>query len=104
MWTARRPQRAASMSQIGCPPSISALVLVSLWFAGNATRHITDAELVYDASQNAKIAYYLVHTGTYTSSKREPRNLSKAMKREPVPVLAISAFLLLHPSFDARYK
>ena len=78
-------------------------VLVSLCFVGNATRHITDAELVYDASQNAKIAYYLVHTGTYTSSKREPHNPSKAMKREPVPVLAISAFLLLHPSFD-RYK
>ena len=78
-------------------------MLVSLCFVGNATRHITDAELVYDASQNAKIAYYLVHTGTYTSSKREPHNPSKAMKREPVPVLAISAFLLLHPSFD-RYK
>jgi hypothetical protein len=78
-------------------------VLVSLCFAGNATRHITDAELVYDASQNAKIAYYLVHMGAYTSSKREPNKPSKAMKREPVPVLAISAFLLLHPSFD-RYK
>ena len=79
-------------------------VLVSLWFAGNAPSHITDAALMYDSSQNAKIAYYLVHTGTYTSSKKEPHNPSKAMKREPVPVLAISAFLLLHPSFDARYK
>jgi hypothetical protein len=44
-------------------------VLVLLWFAGNAPSHITDAELRYDASQNAKIAYYLVHMGTYTSSK-----------------------------------
>lgn len=79
-------------------------VLVSLWFASNARTHITDAELVYDASQNAKIAYYLVHNGTYTSSKKEPSNPSKAMKREPVPILAISAFLLLHPSFDHRYK
>ena len=59
---------------------------------------------MYNSSQNAKIAYYLVHRGTYTSSKQEPNNPSKAMKREPVPVLAISAFLLLHPSFDHRYK
>ena len=79
-------------------------VLVSLWFAGNAPSRITDAALMYDFSQNAKIAYYLVNTGTYTSSKKEPHNPSKAMKREPIPVLAISAFLLLHPNFDARYK
>jgi hypothetical protein len=79
-------------------------VLVALWFASTALQHITDAALMYDSSQNAKIAYYLVHNGTYTSSKKEPYNPSKAMKREPVPVLAISAFLLLHPSFDHRYK
>ena len=78
-------------------------VLVSSWFAASAPSHITNAELAYDFSQNAKIAYYLVHMGTYTSSQREPQKPSKAMKREPVPVLAISAWLLLHPSFD-RYK
>ena len=79
-------------------------VLVSLWFASTTPQHIPDAALMYDASQNAKIAYYLVHNGAYTSSKKEPDSPSKAMKREPVPVLAISAFLLLHPSFDTRYK
>lgn len=80
---------------------IALAVLLSLWFASNALKHITNAPLKYDASQNVKIAYRLVHTGSYTLSKSGEAR--KDMRREPVPVLVISAFLLLHPSFE-HYK
>ena len=45
-----------------------------------------------------------MHTGVYTTSKKRTDDPTKTMKREPVPVLAISSFLLLHPAFDDPYK
>lgn len=76
-------------------------VLISLWFANDVRNQLTDAPLRWDAYQNVKIAYKFVHTGAFTFSKSGEAR--KAMRREPVPILAISALLVLHPSFT-QYK
>jgi Dolichyl-phosphate-mannose-protein mannosyltransferase len=77
--------------------------LVSLWFAYNATKLITNDAIIYDALTNVRIANHLVQTGVYSNTKTETSDPGPTMKREPVPVLVISAWLLLHPSFAAPY-
>jgi hypothetical protein len=79
-------------------------VLVSLWFADNAQKHITSAAILYDAHQNANIAFNLVHTGAYSYAKKPTSPPHPTMKREPVPILAIAAFLAAHPSFKHPYN
>ena len=82
---------------------VGVAALVSLWFAYNAANRITNDAIIYDALTNVRIAYHLVQTGVFSNAKTETSDPGPTMKREPVPVVAISAWLLLHPSFAAPY-
>ena len=83
---------------------ICVAALVSLWVAANTTEYLTGDPLVGDAKQNTLIAYHFVHTGVYSRDKVEAPGPNPTMRREPVPILALSALLLLHPSFAEPYK
>ena len=76
----------------------------SLWFGFATTKLLTGSAVEKDAQQNLRIAYHLVHTGTWGYDEQETSNPRPTMRREPLPILAISALLLLHPSFAEPYK
>ena len=76
----------------------------SLWLAFATTKLLTDSAIGKDAQQNLRIAYHLVHTGTWGYDQTETQSPRPTMRREPVPILAISAVLLLHPRFAEPYK
>jgi hypothetical protein len=78
--------------------------LVSLWFAYKTIDHLTDAAIGGDGAQNVVISYHLIHTGVWGYAAVETPNPKPWMRREPVPILAISALLLLHPGFLEPYK
>ena len=79
-------------------------VLCSIWFGYGTIVLLSDSPIETDAAQNARIAYHLVHSGTWGYDQVETPNPRPTMRREPVPILAVAALLLLHPSFSEPYK
>jgi hypothetical protein len=83
---------------------ICVAVLLSLWFAYNTTAHLTANPLTADAKQNAITAYHLVHHGVWGYGEVDSVPPRPTMQREPLPILAISVLLLLHPNFAEPYS
>lgn len=67
---------------------------VAICFAGLTSSYTTDRPIIKDAAQNVRSAYHLVHDGMISSNGSEPQ-----MRREPLPIVAIAALLLVHPDF-----
>lgn len=65
--------------------------------------HTTETPITKDARQNTSAAYHLVHAGVISTAKKETERPSPQMRREPLPIVVTSAFLLLHPAFDKPY-
>ena len=65
--------------------------------------HTTDTSLIKDARQNTSAAYHLVHAGVISSDKKESQSPAPQMRREPLPIVVTSAFLILHPAFKEPY-
>lgn len=77
--------------------------LFSLWFGYTTTNYLTSNALTADAKQNAVTALHLVNHGVWGYSDEDTPFPRPTMQREPVPILAISTLLLLHPSFTEPY-
>ena len=77
--------------------------LFSLWFGYRTINYLSDDALTADAKQNAVTAHHLVAHGVWGYSDVDTTDPSPTMQREPVPILAISTVLLLHPSFAPPY-
>ena len=77
---------------------VAALILGLMTFS-----HTTGAPITKDARQNTSAAYHLVHTGVMSSDKKEAKRPHPQMRREPLPIVVASAFLLLHPAFNQPY-
>lgn len=65
--------------------------------------YTTPNALLKDAAQNTRGAYHLVHAGVISTDKTETENPRPQMRREPLPIVVTSAFLLLHPAFNQTY-
>ncbi len=78
--------------------AIVASALALLTFA-----HTTSMPIIKDAAQNTRAAYYLVHAGVISTDNSESKDPKPQMRREPLPIVVMAAFLLLHPAFDEPY-
>jgi hypothetical protein len=79
------------------------ILLVACLFAYRTFGYATASPIESDAHQNLRAAYHLVHTGVMGADHLETDKPRPQMRREPVPILAITAFLALHPAFDKPY-
>ncbi len=79
------------------------ILIVAVIFGGLTFRYTTGSEIIKDAAQNLRGAYHLVHTGTMGADHEETPNPKPQMRREPLPIVVIAAFLSLHPAFDKSY-
>src|SRR5215467_11421028 len=79
------------------------ILLVACLFAYRTFGYATASPIESDARQNLRAAYHLVHTGVMGADHVETDKPRPQMRREPVPILAITAFLALHPAFDRPY-
>lgn len=80
------------------------VLAVALGLALLTFSYTTDKEIIKDARQSTAAAYYLVHTGTIGAGDTEDPDPPPQMRREPLPIVALAAFLLLHPAFSEPYK
>ena len=76
---------------------------VACYFAYVTFGYTTEDPITKDALENARAAYHLVHTGVIGADAVETANPKPQIRREPVPILVIAAFLLVHPEFDRPY-
>ena len=65
--------------------------------------YTTHNSIQKDAVQNTRAAYYLMHAGVMAGDKAETGAPRPQMRREPLPIFATAAFLLLHPAFNQPY-
>src|SRR5262249_3947583 len=79
------------------------ILLVACLFAYRTFGDTTGSPIIKDAHQNLRAAYHLVHTGVMGVDHVETDKPKPQMRREPVPILAIAAFLALHPAFEKPY-
>lgn len=56
-----------------------------------------------DAAQSVRAAYHLVHTGVMGEEETPTATPTPQLRREPLPILAIAAYLALDPAFDEPY-
>ena len=82
--------------------AIFALAVASI-FAGLTFPYTTQMAIIKDAAQNTRAAYQLAHTGAMSEEKVETDTPRPQMRREPLPIVVIAAFLLLHPDFRQTY-
>ena len=82
--------------------SLFAVVAASV-FAYLTFGHITEMPIQKDAAQNTLAAYNLAHAGVMSLDRLKTGDPAPQMKREPVPILVNTGFLLLHPAFDQPY-
>ncbi len=68
-----------------------------------ASLSLTDKAIKADAHQNARTAYHLVHTGVWGRDSEPTSNPTPQIKREPLPILVIAAYLIADPAFDDPY-
>ena len=78
-------------------------VVVAGVFAALTFGHTTSNPIQKDGAQNIRAAYYLVHTGVMAGDKAETETPRPQMRREPLPIVVIAGFLLLHPAFSQPY-
>lgn len=80
-------------------------LIVACYFAFDTSATLTDRPInrSSDAHQNARIAYHLVHTGVWGYDDVETDKPHPQMKREPLPILAIAAVLMVDPDFSGSY-
>jgi hypothetical protein len=80
-------------------------LIVACYFAFDTSATLTDGPInrSSDAHQNARIAYHLVHTGVWGYDDVETDKPHPQMKREPLPILAIAAVLMVDPDFSGSY-
>jgi hypothetical protein len=76
---------------------------VACYFAYVTFGYTTEDPITKDALENARAAYHLVDTGVMGADAVETANPKPQIRREPVPILVIAAFLLVHPEFDRPY-
>jgi hypothetical protein len=91
---------------------IGFIIAVAFGFACLTFAYTTNAKIVGDAHQYVEAAYNLAHSGIIgarssfdngTGQLTQYPNLRPQMRREPLPIIAIAGFLLLHPAFDKPY-
>ena len=82
--------------------AIFALAVASV-FASLTFAYTSQMPIINDAAQNTRSAYHLVHTGVISDDKTETTAPSPQMRREPLPIFVMAAFLLLHPAFKQPY-
>src|SRR5262245_2173300 len=90
-------------SRIARAAYASFILLVACLFAYRTFGHTTESPIVKDAHQSLRAAYHLVHTGVMGVDHVETDKPKPQMRREPIPILAIAAFLALHPAFEKPY-
>jgi hypothetical protein len=66
--------------------------------------YTTQMAITKDAAQNVRAAYHLVHTRVMGKNKVETKTPTPQIRREPLPILGTTGFLLLHPAFDQPYS
>ena len=80
------------------------LAIASAFFFSLLTfLYTTGAPNLKDGAQNTRAAYHLVHAGVISISKKETEAPAPQMRREPLPIVATAAFLMLHPAFNKPY-
>ena len=79
-----------------------AYLSLSFLFTISLLQHVTPTPERGDAHQNARMGYNLAKYGviSYTAEQGEP--ITPTMRREPFPIAAIAAFILLHPSLSTE--
>ena len=82
--------------------AVFALAVASV-FACLTFIYTTAMPILKDAAQNTRGAYHLVHAGAFSSDTEASEAPGPQMRREPLPIVVTSAFLLLHPAFDQTY-
>ena len=78
-------------------------LLVSGLLAASTFAYTTDMPIIKDAAQNTRGAYYLVHAGVISTIKSDTETPQPQMRREPLPIVVMAGFLLLHPAFQQPY-
>lgn len=73
---------------------------VAVVFAYLTFGYTTRNPILDDAAQITRAAYHLVHDGVISADKQESETPSPQMRREPLPIVAVAGFLLLHPAFN----
>jgi hypothetical protein len=66
--------------------------------ASITTTYTTSLPIIKDARQNVHSAYYLTHGGMISTDGETP-----SMRREPLPIIAVAALLMIHPDFSGTY-
>jgi hypothetical protein len=65
--------------------------------------YTTEDAIQTDGHQNLSAAYYLVHNGVLGWNTSDPDNPAPKMTREPLPILALAAIMILNPEFKQPY-
>ena len=78
-------------------------LLVSGLLAAFTFAYTTGMPIIKDAAQNTRGAYNLVHAGVISTIKSDTETPRPQMRREPLPIVVMAGFLLLHPAFQQPY-
>ena len=76
---------------------------VAAVFAYLTFGYTTRNPILDDAAQNTRGAYHLIHAGVISRDEKASETPTPQMRREPLPIVVIAGFLLVHPAFSQPY-